>query len=168
MRKKFFCVFVCILLAFSTLTGCSHELPNTAEVLYAMTDAETCLPAGRIYLSGAPEGSENFVPDSLLLAMYGEGKAPAESEGWIEFALFAPSGKHPCEMAVFLCRDNASSIDTGKMLCRRLDAIKHAWADTEHSAYVNDAEVVISKNFCVLIVSSDTEAVKNAAMSLIK
>ena len=168
MRIRFIYVFLCILLTFQTLTGCSHTLPCTAEVLYSMTDAESGLPAGRIYLSGASESSENFVPDSLLKAMYGEGKAPAESEGWIEFALFAPSGKHPCEMAVFLCRDNASSIDTGKMLCRRLDAVKHAWADTKYSACVNDAEVIILENFCILIVSSDVEKAKKAATSLIK
>lgn len=170
MKNIFFSV-LCLILTLSLclicLCSCFCDNPSAKDVLAALTAAEIGLPAGNIYLSDAPEGSENYTSSSLLCALYGGGGIPKEHTGWIEFAIFLSRGEIPCELAVFLCSSPTSASDTAKMLCIRLDTLRHAWKKTPYSDRLNAAEIIISGNLCLMLVSSDVSAAKKTALSLI-
>ena len=121
MKTKIISTLLAIFLLFSVfcLPSCSRNMPSTKDILIAMTAAEVGLPSGRVYLSSAEPGSENYTPPALLASLYGGGSAPIEQSEWVEFAIFLPTAQHPCELAVFLCQSDQSASDTAKMLCLR-------------------------------------------------
>jgi hypothetical protein len=59
------------------------------------------------------------------------------------------------------------------LLCRRLNTIRKVKDDsqninaTELAAYLDSSEVTISRNYVLLIISSDTAAAKKTALALI-
>lgn len=170
---KFTSLLLCITLCFCSVfsfVSCSKEMPSTSSVLSNIIGCEIGLPSGNIYLSDAPEGSENYTDSSLIAALYGEGNSskPIESSEWIEFAIFLSNTNHPCEFGVFLCNSSKSATDTSKMLCRRLDTLRNSWSDTTYSDYTDNASVIVSGNFCFLLISSDIKQSRNAALSAIK
>lgn len=160
------CFAVCIFAVFP-LTSCTKCPPSTSSVLQKLIECEIGLPCGNVYLSEAPEGSENYTDDSLIGSLYGDGSTPAESGEWIEFAIFLSSAHHPCEFGVFLCKSAQAASDTSKMLCRRLDTLKNSWSGTSYASYTDNASVIISGNFCFLLISSDSKQAKNTALSAI-
>lgn len=167
MKRKFLIVILCIMLLCTVcLSSCSQQPPSAQSILSRLLKTEIDLPSGQVYLSNSPEGERSCVPHSLLCALYGGGSMPKEYDDWVEFAIFL-SSSHPCEFAVFLCDSPQSALDTSKTLCARLTTLKNFWDDSEYSSYTNNAEVIISGNFCVLIVSSDTSTAKKTLKSLI-
>ena len=165
--KKIFLCFLCLLLVLGMCVGgCACGKRSSAlAVLTAIKDSEIGLPAGRIYLSGATVGEAEYASDNLISSLYGGGSMPPERDGWLEFAIFLSSGQTPCELAVFLCASPMWAYDTAKMLCRRLDTLKHALKDSLYADRVNAAEVIISGNFCLMLLSSDVSAAKKIALS---
>ncbi len=143
------------------LASCSRPLPATKDILNSILVEEKNLPDGDVFLSGVTDG-ESFASDSLLLSLYSDDGELREREEWIEFAIFLSRAPHPCEFAVILCSSPSSVTDTQKLLCRRLNKLKKAWSGTAYSAYTEDAEVLTSGNFCILLVSSDTKAARKA------
>ena len=169
MKYKILSVIICCSLLWGSLSliSCSKEKPSTQSILNHLIKNEVSLPSGRVYLSTAPEGSDFYVSDSLLSALYGGGSTPIESKLWIEYSIFLSTTAHPCEFAVFLCTDTNGASDTAKMLCRRLDILKSAWLDSEYSAYVESAEITVLKNYCIFTISSDSKAQKKQICSFI-
>lgn len=167
MKIKFLIIILCItLLCPICLSACAGEMPSAEKILSSLVQNEINLPSGQVYLSTSPEGEESYVPRSLLCALYGGGSLPPEHNDWIEFAIFL-SRSHPCEFAVFLCDSPQSALDTSKTLCSRLTTLRNFWRDSQYSSYTDNAEVIISGNFCILIISSDTAAAKKNLKSLI-
>lgn len=167
MKRKFLIFILCItLLCPSCLSSCSRQPPSAKSILSSLIENEINLPSGRIYMSDAAEGEDGYTSDSLIASLYGGGSLPPECSDWIEFAIFL-SSSHPCEFGVFLCDSAQSALDTSKTLCCRLSSLKSFWDGSEYSDYTSNAEVIISGNFCVLIISSDTTAAKKSLKSLI-
>lgn len=158
---------LCILVITSLLSCSQKASIGTESILLCMLESEHDLPSGRIYTSGAAEGEDGFTPASLLSALYGDGEIPPESEEWIEYAIFLSSTACPCEFAVFLCESPQACSDTSKMLCRRLDTLSSGHKNGDYSRYIDNAAVTVSKNYCILSVSSDTQNAKERALSLI-
>ncbi len=155
-----------ILLCPVCLSSCEKNMPSTEKILSSLIQNEINLPSGQVYLSKSPKGEDSYVTDSLISSLYGGGSMPPEHNDWIEFAIFL-SSSHPCEFAVFLCDSAQAALDTSKTLCSRLTALKNFWEGSQYSSYTDNAEVIISGNFCVLIISSDTVAAKKTLKSLI-
>ncbi len=166
MKRKVLIIILCATVLCACLSSCSRQPPSAQYVLSGLLQTEINLPSGQVYLSTSPEGESSYVSDALLCALYGGGSMPKEHDDWVEFAIYL-SNSHPCEFAVFLCDSPQSALDTSKTLCSRLTTLKNFWGDSEYSSYTESAEVVISGNFCVLIISSDTTAAKKALKSLI-
>ncbi len=167
MKRKILIIILCItLLCIVCLSSCSRQPPSAQNILSHLLETEINLPSGQVYLSSSPEGEDSYVSSSLLAVLYGGGSEPNEYDDWVEFAIFL-SSSHPCEFAVFLCDSPQSALDTSKTLCSRLTTLKNFWSDSQYSSYTEGAEVIISGNFCALIVSSDTTAAKKVLKSLI-
>ncbi len=166
MKRNFLILILCISILCACVCSCSQQPPSAEGILSHLLQTEIDLPSGQVYLSGSPEGEESYVSDSLLCALYGGGSMPKEYDDWVEFAIFL-SSSHPCEFAVFMCDSPQSALDTSKTLCSRLTSLKNFWSDSQYSSYTDNAEVIISGNICVLIVSSDTTAAKRLLKSII-
>ena len=163
MKKAAF--FLILLLFFFTFSSCAErEMPSCRDVLGEIIAAEIGLPAGRVYSSKADEGEDEYLPDSLVKVLYGNGSRPVMADGWLDIALFLPSSSHPCEIAVFLCNSEDTATDTARMLLRRLDTLRTAKGDNELVSYFDTATVTVMRNYVLLLISSDVEsAVKTAA-----
>ena len=147
-----------VLLIIFLLTSCTKSnLTPCREILGALVDAEVDLPAGKIYDMRAAEGDAEYLSDSLLSALYGNGKLPPVASSWVDCALFLSLGSHPCEFAVFLCDSHDAAQDTARILCSRLDSIKTLKRGGEYGALLDGARVCIVKNYVVLLISSDAE-----------
>ena len=170
--KKTSVTALSVILALATLfslTSClySTELVPCDEVLGALVAAEIGLPAGKLYSSQAKEGEEGYISKSLITSLYGDGEATKLVDGWIEYSFFLPTGDHPCEFAVILCDTPETAKDTARLLCRRLNDIRSTKDGEKYPAHLDGATVTISRNYVVLIISSDNESAKRTALTMI-
>ena len=166
---------ILVFLVFFSLTSClySTELVPCDEILDAMISGEISLPAGKVYSSKAKEGEKGYISASLMRALYGGEGSQELISGWIEYSFFLPDSDHPCELAVILCDSPENAKDTARLLCRRLNTIRKVKDDSQNinatdlAAYLDSSEVTISRNYVLLIISSDTAAAKKTALTLI-
>ena len=173
-KNKLFCAAILLCLALALiipLTSCvySDEIVPCIDVLNALTEAEIGLPAGKIYSSSAKEGDDGYISDSLLASLLGNGEMITLFDSWLDYAFFLPSGDHPCEFVVILCDTPTSAKDTARLLSRRLNTLRSAnkaSGNREHDAYLENAAVMINRNYVLLIISSDTETLKKKAFAM--
>ena len=193
--KKFLSAAISLCLALFIVLGLcscgySNEIVPCENIVKAITDSEIGLPAGKIYSASAGEGESGYIPDSLLNSLFGGGGKISLFDSWIDYSFFMPSSAHPCEIVVILCDSPENAKDTARLLCRRLNTIKSVKGDgnratpfgiteaqngaqqndessPDYSAYLDGAEVTISRNYVLLIISSDTAAAKKTALALI-
>ena len=156
MKRLFALISVIRLLIFNTVSCSQKAEPSCRELIVALTDSEIALPAGKIYSMSAPEGDDEYLSISLLSSLYGNGSEPALLDCWLDCAVFLSRGEHPCEFAVFLCDSHNSATDTARLLCNRLDLIRHAKSSENYCDMLEGATVTVSENFVALIVSGDT------------
>ncbi len=169
MIKRIF-LFSLIFLSFTvSLSSCRTSAPLPCrELLGAVIQAESKLPAGKIYDLSAAEGENEYLPEHLINSLFCDGGAPSVRSSWIDAALFLPTSSHTCELAVILCDSPESTADTAELLLRRIDVLRTALSEGEHSAALASASVTIIGNYALLVISSDSEGAINAAFKLLK
>lgn len=176
--KNFLSAAISLCLALFTVLGLcscgySNEIVPCENIVKAITDSEIGLPAGKIYSASAGEGESGYIPDSLLNSLFGGGGKISLFDSWIDYSFFMPSSVHPCEIVVILCNSPENAKDTARLLCRRLNTIRNVKDDSQNinatdlALYLDGAEVTISRNYVLLIISSDTAAAKKTALALI-
>lgn len=162
--KRLLTLLLTILIICTSLCSCgAKDYAPCRDVLGALIDSEVGLPAGKAYDMRAPEGDGEYLPESLLGTLYGNGGLPPVASAWIDCALFLSLGEHPCEFAVFLCDSNGSAVDTARILCSRLDSVKTIKGGGEYDALLGGARVCIVKNYVVFLISSDSDAAEKTA-----
>ena len=152
-------LFLAIFLLFCSFSSCSPKgkAVSCRNILEEITKNEIGLPAGKLYFRNAEKGDEEYLPDSLIGALFGGGSFPSIAEKWIDVALFLSLNDHPCEIAVILCRDRDTAHDTAKVLSERLAAIRLTKFSPEYSTILQNAIVTIVDNYALLIISSDSQ-----------
>ena len=183
-----------LLIASALLSSCAYssEIIPCRDIISELTSLEIGLPAGKIYSATAGEGEEGYISDSLLTSLFG-GDMNTLIDGWLDYAFFLPSGNHPCEFIVILCDTPTTAKDTARLLSRRLNTLRTANKATANSidnttatnttnkatadnankltadtaAYLENAAVMISRNYVLLIISSDTATLKKKALTMI-
>ncbi len=165
MGKRIFLLFTAALLIFN-LSSCFFDKEHTPcrKILDELLALEEFLPAGRIFELDAEIGDDEYISYSLLSALYGGKEKQRIREGWVDLALFIPTGSHPCELAVIYCNSPANASDTASLLSARLSAIRLTKSSAEYSDYIENACVTVSGNYVTLIISKNS---KNA-LSLLK
>ena len=156
-RKAFFGILLltlCLLLSACIRT----DTVSPHQVLEALCQAETPLPAGRIYVLSAPQDSTRHPSDNLLAATFGNGCLPPEMDQVADAAFFL-SYTHPCELAVFHCKTADGTDQVAEMCLRRLDSIKqyrtNSSTEEAYAAYLENACVTVRGKWVILLVSSD-------------
>ena len=131
-----------------------------------MCEAETSLPAGKLYVLSAPEDSEEYFPSALFAATFGNGSAPPELD-LIDDAAIYFSYATSCELAAFLCKSADGTDAVAKMCLRRLDVLKN-YRDSDRTSQIEDtdllenATVTVRGRWVILCVSSDPDAALRA------
>ncbi len=145
-------------------------VPVAAETVLASMQAavETTCPSGRVYSRAAPPETANYLGDTLLSALYGDGArgmlaATGTSPAVNDAALFLSIAPHPMELAVFRCSDARASATAAKLCRSRLERIRHAWKGSEWEEMTARACVTVAGEYVLLVVSEDPEAVIRAA-----
>lgn len=162
--SHYFSIIMALIFTGVFLCSCgAKDYAPCRDVLGALIDSEVGLPAGKAYDMRAPEGDGEYLPESLLGTLYGNGGLPPVASAWIDCALFLSLGEHPCEFAVFLCDSNGSAVDTARILCSRLDSVKTIKGGGEYDALLGGARVCIIKNYVVFLISSDSDAAEKTA-----
>ena len=157
------CVLLVLLLAPTSL-GCGvREKPTAHGLLLAMQETELPLPPGRSYLRAVPTEDPRYLSDALITALLGSGAYPPEMDGVCDVA-WRISYTHPCELAVFQCRDLRSADAVAKLCLRRLDALRQHLpeGEGEDGAYLSSARVTVRGVWVVLCVFSDPDAALRA------
>lgn len=166
--KRIAAIFLIIFIVILNLVSCADSPPESCRsVLLAMTKSEIALPAGRYYFSKAEEGSDEYLPDTLIVSLLGNGSMPPVSEGWLDCALFLSLNKHPCEFAVILCRDSDTAKDTAKLLTLRLDVLRHEKKNDQYADLLDNATVTVIENYAIMTVSTDSKNAIREAKKLI-
>ncbi len=162
-------LFLAVLFAFMPLlSSCAEHMPTPCrEILDAILNNESALPAGRIYSIKAAEKDPEYLPERLINALYSGGEAPPMRSGWLDVAMFLPASSHPCEITVILCDSPDTATDTARLLCSRLDSLKAFKADEKYTHMLDSASVCIVKNYVLFIISSDTQEAIRSAKKLI-
>ena len=166
MKNQFGIFLVIFALLFSTSCSAKEYVP-CRQVLGALVDSEVGLPAGKIYDMRASGQDGEFLSDSLLCSLLGNGAMPAVRDSWIDGALFLSLGAHPCEFAVFLCDSRDAAQDTARLFCSRLDSVKTLKGDGKYASMLDSACVCIIRNYVVLIISSDSDTARSVARKII-
>lgn len=160
-------VYTVLLTLTVLLCSCARADASSAQVLSALIDAEIGLPAGQIYLSAAPEDDASYLSPDLVAALYGGGELPWQLSLLEDYGLFLSTAQHPCEFAVFRVRARSDTDDVAAMCLTRLDTLRMHYKDTAYAAYLQNARVVVSGNYVLLLISSDTAHALRAAKGII-
>lgn len=145
------------------LSSCSQSSAEPERIIEKMKAEEASLPAGTVYVSHASEGERGHIPRSLVSAMFGGGIYPEELMLAESFALFIPSGKVPCEFAVFRCYAASDAPTLAAMCMSRLGYLRTYYRGTEFEHYTENAAVKIYGKYVIMAISSDTSTALAAA-----
>ena len=155
------------------IVSCKSAPVPPEKAVSAMCEAESMLPSGSLYYSDAPAGSENYLPPALLASAYG---IPIGYSGIEKAAVRLSGNGHPCEFAVFLCKDANTAEDVALFCRNRVAALSlnssfssklAGISKEEYDSYISSATVVISGRYVALIISSDAPVAKRAFLKAI-
>lgn len=156
--------FLILLFSFSSCSNKKNSPTSCRDVIYALTSCEVGLPAGSIYCLTAEYGSDEYLTDSLISSLLGNGKMPEICESWVDAAFFLSLKDHPCEFAVVRCENRDAALDTAKLLSAHLASSKLLKGPSD---YFDKAKVTVIGNYALLIVSSDPDKALKIAKSLL-
>ena len=143
------------------LSGCAAPRPSATEVLTALCQSQTALPAGRIYVLSAREDDAAHPSDTLLSALFGNGERPIALDG-VEDAAFFLSYASAFELAVFYCSTADGTKDVAEMCLHRLDTLKLYRTDDASVAMLEQARVSVHGTVVVLLLCTDPNAALRA------
>lgn len=170
--KKLVFLAVALALLLSSIS-CAAQGADPFDAVMTLTEKEISLPVGRIYHSSAPEGSDSHLSDEMLSSVYG---IPDGYDGIVSAAVRLSSFSHPCELAVFLCKNTDCAEDVALFFRERVDTLTReadyaarfcGLSTEEYLEYVRNAAVIISGRYVALIISSDAAAARKLLYSIL-
>lgn len=165
--RRFACLIICLSALLPSLSDCAAKTAPE-EVVSALCENEIGLGGGKIYYFSAPEGDEGYLPDDMLLSLYGFDRGLS---GLSDGAIYLSGFYHPCEFAVFVCESTSAAEDVALCLRNRIDTLRKStvvaapFCDMtieEYRSYIESAAVLISGRYVALIISSDATSAKRA------
>ena len=174
---KILLVFLTSLLIWG-LTSCEFgEIRSAEKVLYEMIRAEKDLPAGKIYSMKSTKGAPDYISESLLSALYGNGneELPQALERAEDMALRLSSGISCFELAVFLCPTVRDAREIADLCLARIDSMKHFFnANSEKlgihescAENIKNAKVTVVGRYAIMAVSPNAEECIKSAKNAI-
>ena len=146
---KFIGILLSLLLFLPPLSSCT-ERRSAEDILFDITKDLTDLPDGKVYLSGAAEGSEGFLIPSVINALYYEGAAKNEFSLIEEYAIYVSDFAKPCEVAVYKCFSRSDTGRIAAMCLRRIENLCVILKGTSFFEITQRAKVDV-KGRCVIV-----------------
>lgn len=153
-------LIIILIIGIALFNGCAARDSSAQEILSRIC-LSLSLPAGRIYLCGADEGSENFLSPDTACVMYGK-EAENDLKLTDDFAIYLSSFALPCEVAVFRCYSSSDTDTVAAMCLERADMIKVLLKDTGAAELCEGAEVVVCGHYVVMFVTDTPEIARDA------
>lgn len=154
------CLIALVVLALA-LSSCSGASASPTEIMDVL-DAD--LPTGTVYSTNA--GGEHALTPQLLAISY---DIPLDFDSLEGAAIRFSSFKHPCEIAIFLCK-NARAVEDVTLFCKQRirNLIENATAfatlcgmsKEEYTEYVSAGIIVVSGRYVALIIAPDAKQLK--------
>ena len=167
LRFEFFISLTCILICIALLSSCAND-PDPYEAVSRALSREPSAASGRIYSLDAKEWEDAYLPDDMLLSIYGFDRSTVSvSAGAVYLSGFC----HPCEIAVFITADTKSAEDIALYFHNRLRLLSsnaQSAATTagmtleEYRKYIDGAAVIIKGRAVALLISGDISEAKKA------
>ena len=152
------CVFFC---------SCMRAEPATRDILIKLTDECEGLPDGKLYFSGAEEGSEEYMPQGLIESLYGK-ESLELFEKIEEYSVYISSFALPYEMAVFCCYSASDADEITLMCASRADNIRVALRGTALESRSEGVRVSCKGKYVVMTVTDDPDKIHKRATELIR
>ena len=153
------CIFLCLALF---LSACGGSKSSPEEVLKAICQSQSDLPAGRLYVLSAPSDDARHPDDGWLFAMFGKEELPA-TLSLVEDAAFFSSYTHACEFAVFLCKSAKGTSAVSQLCLQRLNTLKLYWEAAENNdTPLQNAGVTVRGKWVILYLCKDPDAALRA------
>lgn len=150
--KKFISFFLIISLL--SLSSCAKDKISAEELLSSLEKEIPSLSYGAVYLSGADEGTRQYMSYALFSVLYGDG-----SEALLhlieEYAIYLSSFLVPSELAVFKCYSPSDAPKIEKMCLLRLSFLKKHFKGSEYASVVDSASIVRSGRFVIMAIAPD-------------
>ncbi len=176
MNPKKILLSTYILLSLFLLSSCFGTTDmGTSEIVRAMLNTQSNLPAGKLYTTLSTPGAEDYLSSELLRALYGtEGSFDAFGNA-AEIAIRAASGLHANEFAVFRCRSRRDAEEIADLCLARIDTIEHFIRLNSDVLGVPDSDLLSAENakvtiygkYVIMALSKDADAAIEAAKDII-
>ena len=140
---------IAILFSVLLFSSCAYR-QSCMDILLEFTQKNDGLPYGGIYLSGADEGSENFLSPSLIKVLYYDGAAEYEFSMIEEYAIYLSDQPKPCEVAVYKCYSRSDTLTVAAMCLERIEKLKILLADTAFAEIPPRADIDIKGHFVIV------------------
>ncbi len=160
MKRFFLIILVAIVL---TSTSCSGTPTFPKDIVDSLCLGGE-LPVGAVYFTEA--GNGYTLTPKLLAISYG---IPLDFDGIESAAVRFSSFKHPCEIAVFLCK-SAHAVEDVTLFCsgRIKSLLKNSssssalcgMSNEDYISFVSGGIVVVSGRYVALIIAPDAQKLK--------
>ena len=127
--RKILCLVICLGLCLFAVS-CAEKSDTAEELLGGIMDELGNLPRGKIYYTGAEEGSDSYLSADMIDSLYGEDGAHAL--GYIKnVAVYLSSFAEPCEISVFVCYSSSDALKIERMCRERADVLLAAMRESD-------------------------------------
>lgn len=162
---KIFILFISVLMVFGLSSCASSEAKSAEKVLYEMIRSEKNLPAGQVYLLKSTPGAPDYLSESLLSALYGNGTLPEAMGRAEDISMRLSSGIYCFELAVFLCPTVRDAREVADLCLHRIDSMKHFLSansdrlgiDPLCLENIKKAKVTVIGRYAIMAVSPNAE-----------
>ena len=127
--KKLLCVILCVCFSLCAVS-CTQKKATAEEILGGIMSELKDLPKGKIYHSGAVEGSEEFLSADIAESLYGK-TAKSKLSLVKDFAIYVSSFASPCEIGVFICYSSSDALKIERMCRERADVLLVALRESD-------------------------------------
>ena len=164
--KKFLCIILLLLIVIP-LSSCAQGT-SVREIISAMSATDLSAPAGKIYLSDAVLGEDEYISSSLRLALFGESAKVLDMAD--SFAIRLALVRSPYEYAVIKAKSTDGTDEIAKILAYRIDAARtlaNRIGSEEEKAIANSAEIYVRGKYVILVMTDDNKSILNSAKKAI-
>ena len=156
-----------IFLIVFSFSSCAQER-SVREMISTMSTADPTAPAGKIYLSEAVMGENEYISRSLRLAFFGV--QDDKLEGIDSYAIRLSLVTSPYEYAVVKAKNIDDTEEIAKLLCARIDNARSLAAREKNEEYLHitsSAQIYVRGKYVLLLMTNNNESILDAAKKVI-
>ena len=158
--KRITIYIITLFLLSLTVCSCSQSTKSAEQLLAAVMQDVSNLPAGNVRILGTPEYDQHYLPISLLRVMLSSSEQFDEEKNIRELALFLSNTDELCEIAIF-CADSSSSAEDIAVLClKRADMLKSSPSlSKENKEIAESSRIILHGRYLLYVVAKNGDEI---------